>query len=202
MEIDGLKSVVKHSHPHSVLTHFLPVTGGARILSLETLPTGKALLELREGKDVPNEGPAETLLIDFASDESIIERMVRAMAVFHFGLDEAGTNLTYIDVELLSRGFELGSEDEGGKPVWIRLHSAMNVVLRNEGEDALPTRRNERISMLCIIPGRNQLRYMCENLETAFKVLEKGRTFKDATEGDGSEMLTMDVVDSATVVYH
>jgi hypothetical protein len=201
MEIDGLKAVVKHRHPHSVLTHFFPVTGGARILSLETLPTGKALLELREGEDIPHDGPAERIFIDFANDQSMIERMVRAMAVFHFRLDEAETNLTDIDADLLSRGFELGFED-GGKPVWIRLHSSMNVVLRNADEDALPTMRAERISMLCIIPGRNQIRFMCENLETAFKVLEKGRPFKTAVAGDDTEMLTMDVVDSETVVYH
>ncbi|MNU37784.1 hypothetical protein D3C71_264420 [compost metagenome] len=201
MEIDGLKTVVKHRQPHSVLTHFLPVTGGARILSLETLSTGKALLELREGEDIPNDGPAERLFIDFSNDQSMIERMVRAMAVFHFRLDEAETNLTDIDADLLSRGFELGFRD-GGEPCWIRLHSSMNVVIRNAEEDALPTRRDERISMLCIIPGRNQIRFMCENLETAFKVLEKGRPFKTKVDSDEAEMVTMDVVDSETVVYH
>ncbi len=201
MEIDGLKAVVKHRQPHSVLTHFLPVTGGARILSLETLSTGKALLELREGNDIPHDGPAERLFIDFSNDQSMIERMVRAMAVFHFRLDEAETNLTDIDADLLSRGFELGFED-GGKPCWIRVHSSMNVVIRNAAEDALPTRRDERISMLCIIPGRNQIRFMCENLDTAFKVLENGRPFRTQVDKDETEMVTMDIVDSETVVYH
>jgi hypothetical protein len=201
VEIEGLKSVEKHRIPHSVLTYLLPVTGGPRFLSLEVLSTGKALLELREGDDIPHEGAAERLFIEFAANPLMIERMVRAMAVLHFGLVEAETNLTLVDAVLLSKGFELGFE-EGGKPVWIRLHSSMNVVLRNAAEDALPTRRDERISMLCIIPGRNQIRFMCENLETAFKALEKGRPFKTAAEGDETEMITMDIVDSETVVYH
>ncbi|NTF17697.1 hypothetical protein G6L37_04740 [Agrobacterium rubi] len=201
MDIEGLKEVVKHRHPHSVLRHYLPVTGGARFLTLETLPTGRAMLELRDGGDLPNEGPAERIFIEFADDDDILERMVRAMAVFHFDLDEAETNLTGIDASLLSRGFELGYED-GGKPCWIRLSSAMNVVIRNEAEDALPVHPDQRISMLCIIPGREQVRFMCENLATAFKVLEKNRAFKTAKAGDGSEMITVVLVDSETVVYH
>lgn len=201
MEIDGLKAVVKHDHPYSVLTHFLPVTGGARLLTLETLPTGKAMLELQDSGEVPREGPAERLFIEFANDDGMLERMVRAMAVLHFGLDEASTNLTSIDSEMLANGFELGFE-EGGKPCWIRLSSAMNVVIRNEPEDALPVTRSQRISMLCIIPEREQIRYMCENLDTALGILRNNRPFKEARAGDGSEMITKEVVDSTTVVYH
>ena len=201
MEIDGLKAVIKHSHPYSVLTHFLPITGGARLLMLETLPTGKAMLELRDGGEIPKEGPAERLFIEFADDGDILERMVRAMAVFHFGLDEAETNLTGIDSEMLANGFELGFGEED-KPCWIRLSSAMNVVIRNEAEDALPVRRDQRISMLCIIPEREQVRYMCENLDTALGILKRNRPFKEARPGDDSEMITRDVVDSTTVVYH
>jgi hypothetical protein len=43
---------------------------------------------------------------------------------------------------------------------------------------------------------------MCENLATAFKVLEKGRPFKTKVDSNEADMVTMDVVDSETVVYH
>jgi hypothetical protein len=201
MEIDGLTAHVKVRHPDSVLTHFRPVTGGPRFLALETHRNGQAVIELQDDGDLPNEGPAERICINFDHDDAMIERMLRAMAVFHFGLHEAETNLTFIDTEMLARGFELGFE-EGGKPVWIRVHSAMNVVLRNSAEDGLPSRKEEQISLLCIIPGRNQVRYICENLSTAFKVLEKNRPFTAAVVGDESEMLTQIVVDAESVVYH
>jgi len=201
MHIEGLKAVVRHKRRHSVLTHFHPVTGGPRLLSLEMLSSGKALLELHEGGELPGEGPGEQIFLEHAEDPHLVERMIRAMAVYHFGLDEAGAGHTIIDTELMSRGFELGFS-EGRVPCWIRLASAMNVVIRNETEDGLPSNRQGRVSMLCIIPGRNQIRFMCENLATAFKALEKNRPFKIAQVGDEADMLTMDIVDSETVVYH
>jgi hypothetical protein len=201
MDIDGLDQVVKHKRRHSMLTHFIPLTGGPRLLALETLSSGKARIELLDDGAIPQEGQTEQLFIEFEHDSSMVERMVRAMAVYHFGLPEAAGKFSDIDAHMLSKGFELGFE-EGGKPVWIRLHSAMNVVLRNEAEDALPVRRSQKISMLCIIPERNQIRFMCENLATAFRVLESGRPFKTKVEKDETEMVTMDVVDSVTVVYH
>lgn len=201
MQIDGLSTVIKHDRPHSLLIHFLPASGGPRVLTLETLSSGKALLELQEGGDVPGDGLAERLMIDSTREPTLPERMVRAMAVYHFGLIEASDSRTDMDVAMLEQGFELGS-DENGIACWIKLGSAMNVVIRNEAENWLPERRMSRLSMLCIIPERHQIRYMCENLATALGILKSGRPFREAGHGDGSEMYTLDVVDSDTVIYH
>lgn len=201
MDIDGLDQVVVYKRPYGSLTHFVPANGGPRYLALETLSTGKSRIELLDDGDMPGEGPGEQLYIEFKHDTAMVERMVRAMAVFHFRLPEAAGKFTDIDVQMLSKGFEIGFED-GGKPCWIRLHSAMNVILRNESEDALPVTRNQKVSMLCIIPGRNQIRFKCENLETAFRVLASGRPFKTKVDSNEDEMVTMDVVDAATLVYH
>lgn len=201
MHIDGLLSKVTVREGHRTVTVFQPEdTDGRRVLALEMLTSGKGRLMLFEDGKTPDTSEISQLYIEKAADD-LVERMVRAMAVFHLGVVSAENKLTVVDVEMLSRGFELGFSDTDN-PVWIRLSSAMNVVIQKPIKNGLPSHMSNQVSMTCIIPERSHLQYNCENMATAFLTLEKNTPFKVKQSGDPEEMITMDIVDAATVVYH
>lgn len=201
MDIEGLTSKVTVKEAHRSVTVFYPEGSDARaVIALEMLSSGKSRVMLFEDGKSPETDEVHQLYIE-VSNSGLVDRMIRAMAILHFGVAAAENAFTDLDVEMLSRGFELGFTDDES-PVWIRVSSSMNVVVQKRDKNGLPTRKSDPVAMLCIIPERTQLQFNCENIETAFSTLEKDTPFKTRQDGNPDEMISMDIIDANTLVYH
>ena len=156
MDIEGLEEVEQFDTGTGTVTCLYPHNCGPRHVFVEVLSSGTALIELREGDDVPGGGPGESLHVSTGHDLDLMERLIRAM----------------------------------------------NVVVRDAEEKGLPSSPSSPLSMLCMIPGRSQIRLACENLATAFEAFDTRRAFKVPQQGDPSETFTRDIVCRNSVVTH
>lgn len=205
-EIEGLERVVTARAAHSVEAFFSPVgEDGSRRLRVERLSSGTTHVEYLENGAQPKVDPTEEMFVN-EDDPALVDRIVRAMAVRHLGVDEAASNLTGLDLEMLSRGFTLGSS-ETGSAVWIRLASPMTVVFQRREEDGIPRSFDDEVSAICLIPGRRHVRFICGNVRSALMVVDTNMAYEvDETKNEDlepDEMVTIPFfLDRKSVVIH
>lgn len=206
MQIDGLEQIEASRAAHSTVTLFHPADGeGVAHLRVERLSTGVTHIEYLEGGAQPKADPTEEMFVR-TDDPPLVERLVRAMAVRHLGVEEASSNLTRLDLEMLSRGFTLGVSD-AGSPVWVRLAAPMTIVLHRREADGLPSAFEDEVTAICIIPGRRSVKFECGNVRSALKVADTNMALEMAeAKNPGLEDDEMVVVpfflDRKSVVMH
>jgi hypothetical protein len=206
MQIDGLERIEASRAAHSVVTLFHPADreGGAHI-RVERLSSGLTHIEYLEGGKQPKVDPTEEMFVR-TDDSPLVERLVRAMAVRHLGVQEASSNLTPLDLEMLARGFTLGVSD-AGSPVWVRLAAPMTVVVHRREADGLPNAFEDEVTAICIIPGRRNVKFECGNVRSALKVADTNMALEVSeaknTEIDEDDMVVIPLfLDRKSVVIH
>jgi hypothetical protein len=206
MQIDGLEQIEASRAAHSTVTHFHPADGeGANYLRVERLSTGVTRIEYFEGGAQPKADPTEEMFVR-TDDPPLVERLVRAMAVRHLGVEEASSNLTRLDLEIISRGFTLGVSDAGA-PVWVRLAAPMTMVIHRREADGLPNAFEDEVTAICIIPGRRNVKFECGNVRSALKVADTNMALEVAeaknADLEHDEMVVVPFfLDRKSVVMH
>lgn len=137
-KIEGLKSDVHEGPDGTGLARFHPEhKSDYRSIEVVFAPDHVAEIRLLEGTKVPRIDVGEEHFIP-VNGWALSERIVRAMAVYHLGVDEAADANTKFDVALLSRGFGITFAPDGS-PGWLRHDGSTAVVISKDDDGGLPS---------------------------------------------------------------
>lgn len=173
MEIEGLKATTRQTG-NACEAEFSAVDGSPRRnIVLRVSDKGTAVAEFREGGERPGLAAGEYLSMAYYSEE-IGDRVVRAMAKLHLGIDEAATGYTDVDVEMISRGFVIGSIS-GKMPAWVADNGSSVVIVSKTPEGGLPSNRGDPACLVYGIPGGRKVTVKAETLTAALAMLDSGQ---------------------------
>lgn len=138
IQIDGLYSKVISTRDGRDVVHFYANDlGQGRYIQTETYPSGAATLLYLEDGALPQIENGERLELLQQSDR-YIERLIRAMAYLHMGVEDAANGFTIMDVEFIKRGFEIRFALDG-VPAWVKVTEVATIVISKVGEKGLPS---------------------------------------------------------------
>lgn len=173
MDIEGLNAT-ETKKDGFVEASFVPQGQHARRhISLKVSPKGSATVELLEGKHRPGIENGEFIPIAVYT-EDIGDRVVRAMAKVHFGLDEAATGYTATDADMISRGFNIG-RGSGTLPVWITSNGTHFTVVAKTAAGGLPSSPKDPACLVFGRPNGRRVTVNAETLDAALKMLDSGQ---------------------------
>ena len=172
MDIEGLKAVKTRTGSLQEEVFSVEGTSGYRRISLKITPRG-AVAELLEGRQRPGIESGEFVPMAIYTPE-IGDRVVRAMAKMHFGIEEAATGFTAVDLEMISRGFTVGTAS-GSHPVWIASEGSHFTVISKTEDGGLPSSVLEPCHMVFGIPNGRRVTVSADNLPAALKMLDSGQ---------------------------
>lgn len=173
MDIEGLKAT-ETKKDGFVEANFVPEGYGSyRRIRLKVSPTGSATAELLEGKQRPGIENGEFVPIKHYS-EDVGDRVVRAMAKIHFGLEEAATGYTATDADMISRGFNVGCA-AGKLPVWMTSNGTHFVVVSKTAAGGLPSSPEDPACLVFGIPNGRRVTVNAETLPAALRMLDSGQ---------------------------
>jgi hypothetical protein len=143
MNIDGLKKTVEN-RGDNVITRFIPDGDGSyRHIRATRDAQNQYFVELVEGDELPGIDRREMVSI-FNSNDHLLERMVRAMAVMHLRLYEVEDWHTDVDMAFIERGFHIALRD--GEPhVWLsQLSDGSVIIISKTMEGGIPTHFSDK----------------------------------------------------------
>lgn len=192
MQIEGLIAETK-AKPDGLQTVRLYREEGSRRrhIKLEQDASGGAIAELIEGSAPPGLDLGERFHLG-RSDDVVCERLVRAMATYHLGVEEAANGYTAADLALIVRGYEIRFS-QTGLPYWVKNENGLLCMISKPGETGLPASAHSEVqakitaafnsqlliaapnlqSLLTFIEDKEFLAYMRPNTQASFTVMEQ-----------------------------
>jgi len=173
MDIEGLKATTRQAGK-GCEADFSAVDGSPRRHIVLRVPgNGTAMAEFLEGGERPGLEAGEVLPIAFYTEE-IGDRIVRAMAKLHMGVEEAASGYTDVDAEMISRGFVIGSVD-GRLPAWVADNGTSVVIVSRTPEGGLPSTRNDPACLVFGVPNGRKVTVNADTLTAALVMLDSGQ---------------------------
>ncbi len=102
------------------------------------------------------------------------DRVIRAMAALHFGLDEAANGYTATDMEMISRGFVVWRTSEN-LPVWTANGPSHFVAVSQHPGGGLPSTMGDPAVLVFGVPDGHQVTVFADNLTAALHMLDSGK---------------------------
>lgn len=104
---------------------------------------------------------------------AIAERIVRALAVHHLGLEDVSNYYTALDLEMINRGFSLGLES-GSHYGWSACVGPFIYFLSRPNNGGIPVDSNGASKILCIAPDARRIVFCSDNLGGSLKAFDSG----------------------------
>lgn len=171
MKIDGLKISVENRN-NTVVTRFVPVGEGSYRHIRATLDDkNRGFVELVEGNEPPGLDGTEVVSI-INSNDQLLERLARAMAVIHFRIFDAEDWYTGIDKALIERGFQIGTTDDG-QHVWMtQLATGAVLIMSKTFDGGLPSNESEKACLIYQDQKGNAVKIKDSDIKDILKLID------------------------------
>jgi hypothetical protein len=138
MVLEGFKSRSRLNGEGEKVVEYAPKGGkGRRQLRLRINKNGNFVVELLENGVVPGVALGERVTCPVYSAE-LEGRLLMAMALHHFRFPSSENGHSIVDVEMISRGFDVGKL-KSGELIWFRCEHGATFVVKREDSDQLPS---------------------------------------------------------------
>jgi hypothetical protein len=156
MELDGFKLTTETTAAGERIANYRPLgqTMG-RHLRLRVNTDGNLIVEYIEGKAVPGVTLGERVTSPVHSDE-LEWRLLKVMAVHNFNASWLMDGHTEIDIEMVSRGYEVGKL-VSGELIWFRREHGSTFVVKREESDQLPSAFDQAARLVVVGITRKEL---------------------------------------------
>lgn len=173
MNIEGFKISVEN-RDGLIITRFIPDGDGPYRHIRATLDSqNQYCVELVEGDELPGLDRREMVSI-FKSNDHLLERMVRAMAVMHFRLYEAEDWHTHVDIAFIERGFHIALRD-GEQHVWLSQTMDGDVIIISKTmEGGIPSHETDQSCVIYQNAYGDVVRIKDADIKDILKLLDSG----------------------------
>ncbi len=162
MKIDGLVSETISQANGERIRLYPAGRSKQKFIRIDRSKTGPVSVQLIEGAHPP--GLDEGEKVDLAHyDESIVERVVRAMASRHLGMHDLENAYTDIDGEMLARGFGIRFA-RNGSPHWSRCENGLTYEVAKPGGEGLPGHSAYELQAKVVAPFNASVVVVAPNL--------------------------------------
>ncbi|MCZ7861492.1 hypothetical protein O9X98_08780 [Agrobacterium salinitolerans] len=138
MELEGFKSKSGKTADGERLVEYYPEGEGTRrSLKLRVNSDNNLIIEFIEDGTVPGVALGERVTSPVHSEE-LEQRFLKAMASHHFNATWLEDGHTVIDLEMVRRGYEVGTL-KSGELIWYRRENGATIIVKREESDQLPS---------------------------------------------------------------
>lgn len=179
MKIDGLKVRDGGSRNGGTVREFRPAVEGARpgLIRATIRSSADSLFEFLDAAgDRPGIDNGETVTV-IECDERIADRVVRALASLHLGIEEAETGHTPADARLIQAEFGIGRL-ENGSHAWMRTQAPWVAIIANADCNGLPATLASPATAIAVGPTGKKVSFVADDLDSALLLIESGTLAK------------------------
>ncbi|MCV9963899.1 hypothetical protein OIU34_18645 [Pararhizobium sp. BT-229] len=138
MELEGFKSKSGTTAEGERVVEYYPEDSGSRRrLKLRVNKEKNLIVEFIEDGAVPGVALGERVTSPVHTDE-LEKRFLTAMASHHFNATWLEDGHTVIDLEMVRRGYEVGTL-KSGEFIWYRRENGATIMVKREESDQLPS---------------------------------------------------------------
>lgn len=146
MEMEGFKTSVTKKPDGAETFEYRPLLEPrGRVIRSTHYVNGDCVLEYLEYGEIPGATPGERVGMP-KSVNHLEPRLLKAMAVHHFGAIWLEDGFTEVDVEMIGRGFEIGGLPTGDA-VWCKRENGTVLVVKRCDDTRLPGSMDDRTQM-------------------------------------------------------
>jgi hypothetical protein len=171
MKLDGFETKIGRLKDGSEYTDFYLKEGGSKkSIRLMRKESGDIIIEVVINGAPQNLTPGDRLTSPVWSEELEL-RMLKAMAVHNMGAVWLEDGFTELDIEMIRRGFDIGTTP-GGEMLWYKREIAAMVVVLRDKSKLLPGAFTDPGKLVVIGPTKKELVAKTEDFRSLLGLID------------------------------
>lgn len=177
MELEGfIKNIVDDVDGDTVIEYRLKDGPSWKYLQAQIDKEGSIVIYLLENGEVPKLSLGERASSPI-NNKDILSRLLNAMAVHHFNAYWIEDCYTTIDVEMISRGFEIGQYTTG-EMIWFKPSNNTVIIVRRENSNNLLSSSSDGAILLVKWPAGTELKATAFDTKSLLSFIDDNTHFK------------------------
>jgi len=175
MKIEGLKVRDHAIRNGDTVREFRSSVEGTRPGTVRATirPSGESLFQVLDSSgERPGVENGEAVTV-MECDDRLADRVIRALASLHLGVEEAETGHTPADARMIQAGFGIGRL-ANGSAAWVRMQAPWVAIISNADQSGLPATVDSPACAIAVGPTGKKASFVADDLGSALLLIESG----------------------------